>query len=365
MTEKKKGKQPYIPLYIGDWLQDTDCLSIEAEGAWLRVVFKCWKNKGIFTATEDVFARMCKVDVKKFASILLEWQQNDICNIKPEGEGRITITNRRIQREKAISDVRAEVGASGGKASRNTRTKKLYDSPGFLYLVKDEDKPGEFKVGISKDPDKRLSGIRRAYKREHVSIVFKWPVPDMGNYEDSILEYYKDVRDGEWIYMDITAEQIRSEISTLIQEQTNSKSKPKERQIPDNDNEYDNDIVIEYKEEKKEKTHTITVVDDSRETDESLCDVEQWTQDVIEGNDEHFNLMISKRKVPVNGQLEPLARSHLGLCSRYAWHKKMETQQAFRNSLIDHITKEIANASTKRSPRETGPEPGKDYTERF
>jgi hypothetical protein len=173
---------------------------------------------------------------------------SDICDIE-EHDGIYTFSSRRIIRDLKISEARKEAGSSGGKASRNTRTKKLYDSPGFLYLVMDLDKAGEYKVGISKDPDKRLSGIRRSYKRENIAIVFKWPVPDMGNFEDSILEYYKDVRDGEWIYMDVPPETLRNEVSSLIQKQTDSKTKPKEYQNTeyDNDIEYDNENGIELK----------------------------------------------------------------------------------------------------------------------
>lgn len=119
-----KGKQPYIPLYIGDWEQDTNCLSIEAEGAWLKVVFKCWKSNGIFTASEEVFARLCKVSVEKFASILLEWQQNRICEIVSAPGGQIQITSRRIKREKEISEVRSEIGSKGGsKTQANSKAK--------------------------------------------------------------------------------------------------------------------------------------------------------------------------------------------------------------------------------------------------
>lgn len=112
------AKQPYIPLYIGDWIQDTDCLSIDAEGAWLRIIFKCWKNAGVFTASEQVLARVCKVDTTKFASILLEWQQNGICQIESLPDGQIKITSRRIKREKEISAVRSEIGSKGGSKTQ-------------------------------------------------------------------------------------------------------------------------------------------------------------------------------------------------------------------------------------------------------
>jgi uncharacterized protein YdaU (DUF1376 family) len=124
-----KGKQPYIPLYIGDWIQDTDCLSIEAEGAWLRIIFKCWKNNGMFSATIDVFARVCKVSEQTFASILLEWKTNNICDVVEGDKGIITVLSRRIRRDKEISAIRSEVGSKGGsktqaKVKANSKAKQ-------------------------------------------------------------------------------------------------------------------------------------------------------------------------------------------------------------------------------------------------
>jgi hypothetical protein len=36
-NEKHTGKEPYIPLYIGDWEKDTNMLSLEAEGGCCEV----------------------------------------------------------------------------------------------------------------------------------------------------------------------------------------------------------------------------------------------------------------------------------------------------------------------------------------
>jgi uncharacterized protein YdaU (DUF1376 family) len=346
------ARQPYIPLYIGDWEQDVNGLSIEAEGAWLRIIFKCWRNEGSFTAPIDIIARVCKVDVPKMKSIIAEWKMNNICNIQELSDGMIVFTSRRIEREKKISTIRSEAGSSGGKASRNTRTKKLYDSPGFLYLVKDDEKHGEYKVGISKDPDKRLAGIRRSYKRDKVSIVFKWPVPDMGNYEDSILEYYKDVRDGEWIYMDVSPEYLRNEISSLVQKQTNSKTKPKEHQFTDIEYEYDNEVDNEVVIEKK--------------------GVQGKTYEIL--SDESLN------KIFDAGYLDPLPLAYKGIDIKQELERfKIKIRGApedygkrdsggIRNAFLSHLksAKPTNNAQTKGTSRTTSAlTSGKDYSERL
>lgn len=112
------GKQPYIPLYIGDWEQDTNCLSLEAEGAWLKVVFKCWKNGGKFATNQESLCNLWKVSPQKFASILLELKTNNICDFEPRGDGSIVFVSRRLVREAEISLKRASSGSKGGSKTQ-------------------------------------------------------------------------------------------------------------------------------------------------------------------------------------------------------------------------------------------------------
>lgn len=83
-----------------------------------------------------------------------------------------------------------------------------------------------------------------------------------------------------------------------------------------------------------------------RGSDESMADVEMWTDSVLTGNDVHFMNMIRGQNINLDGQLERLARDHLGLCCRYKWHQDIDTQQAFRHSLIKHITEQLAKGKT-------------------
>lgn len=115
------GRQPYIPVYIGDWEQDTNCLSIEAEGAWLKIVFKCWKNKGIFLTDVDSCARLWKVDRQKFASILLELKRNDIGKIEEREDGSILFISRRLVKHFEISAKKADSGSKGGSKKQANR----------------------------------------------------------------------------------------------------------------------------------------------------------------------------------------------------------------------------------------------------
>ncbi len=108
------GKQPYIPIYIGDWEQDTNCLSLEAEGACLKIVFKCWKNQGIFMTNIESVCRLLKISEQKFASVLLELKTNQIFDITEREDGAILFTSRRVVRDLEISAKRKVSGSKGG-----------------------------------------------------------------------------------------------------------------------------------------------------------------------------------------------------------------------------------------------------------
>lgn len=74
---------------------------------------------------------------------------------------------------------------------------------------------------------------------------------------------------------------------------------------------------------------------------ETLDEVAFWTDQVLAGNDVLFLNMVRGQSIQLNGQLERLARDHLALCSRYGWHERMTSQQAFRQSLLKHVTEKV------------------------
>lgn len=119
------GKQPYIPIYIGDWEQDTNGLSIAAEGAWLKILFKCWKEMGVYVSTPEIVARLWKVDAKTFASLLLELKINKICEITELDNGFIKFESRRILKNIEISKSRAISGKIGGSKTQANGKAKL------------------------------------------------------------------------------------------------------------------------------------------------------------------------------------------------------------------------------------------------
>jgi hypothetical protein len=68
-------KQPYIPLYTGDYLKDTRRLPLAARGAWVDLMIFMWdsKERGVLVGTMPEYAMMmsCTLDEANFAIGLL------------------------------------------------------------------------------------------------------------------------------------------------------------------------------------------------------------------------------------------------------------------------------------------------------
>lgn len=154
------GKQPYIPLYIGDWEQDTNCLSLEAEGACLKIVFKCWKNKGIFMTNVDSLCRLLKVDHQKFATILLELKTNNIFDLHEREDGCMLFTSRRIVRDIEISSKRAVSGSKGGSKSQAKRVAKPKQN---LDIDNDNEIESIIEIGVKTE---KWVGVKTKYAGE-------------------------------------------------------------------------------------------------------------------------------------------------------------------------------------------------------
>lgn len=243
------AKQPYLPLYTGDYLKDTRKLPLNVRGAWVDIMIFMWdsKERGVLEVTMPELSRMlsCETEEANFAIGLLF--EKGVCDFEILPNGMTKMISRRMVRDVELSKKRADAGSMGGRP--------------------------------------------------------------------------------------------KTEKQNIKQNESKSISKTKANTDNDNDNDNEIDVVIENKKESEEKTNSLVVENVPRGTDESLWEVEQWTEDVLKGNDEVFLNMV--KNLTLNGKVNHYARSHLGLCSRYGWHKKMDSQQAFRNSLINHITENL------------------------
>lgn len=108
MIENDMGKQPYIPLYIGDWEQDTNSLSLKAEGAWLKIIFKMFKDdkSGIYKASTKALQNLWRLSEAEVKELLEELIASNVGEIN-ELNGIYEFKNRRMLKEKYISAVRS------------------------------------------------------------------------------------------------------------------------------------------------------------------------------------------------------------------------------------------------------------------
>ena len=120
MNTETKTKQPYIPLYIGDWEQDTNCLTLEAEGALLKLIFKLWKSddKGRAEFSFTQLSILLKNTEEITRKIVSELHENKILSIEFVGKDRVKFASRRILKEIAKSLTYSENGSKGGRPKK-------------------------------------------------------------------------------------------------------------------------------------------------------------------------------------------------------------------------------------------------------
>ena len=127
------AKQPYIPIYTGDYLKDTRSLSLAAKGAWTDIIvfMHTAPERGVLTGTNEDFARMIGGTPDETARVLLELCLKKVCDRRQLENGFFQIICRRMVRESQISKVKAENGSKGGsktQANRAAKTKQNTDN---------------------------------------------------------------------------------------------------------------------------------------------------------------------------------------------------------------------------------------------
>lgn len=115
----------YIPLEIGAWEQDVNMISLEAEGALLKIIFKLWKSedKGRQKFALPAMALMLKKSPDEVIKILQELKENSVLNIDFGEDNAVTIESRRIAREAEISRQNSQNGKAGGRPKKRKETK--------------------------------------------------------------------------------------------------------------------------------------------------------------------------------------------------------------------------------------------------
>lgn len=116
-----KSKQPYIPLYVGDYLKDTRILPLAVRGAWVDLILFMWDApiRGEITGTIEDFARLmsCEKSEAEFALNLLK--QKSTADFTLLTDGQIKIESRKMKRDAEISQKRSVAGKNGVEAKKD------------------------------------------------------------------------------------------------------------------------------------------------------------------------------------------------------------------------------------------------------
>ena len=107
------SSQPFMQLYVGDYLADTLHLSTEQHGAYLLLLMTMWRHDARLPNDPKKLARIARTTARKWPGI---WEEiSEFFEV--DGE---YITNARLTKEHqkatAKSTVRANAGSLGGKA---------------------------------------------------------------------------------------------------------------------------------------------------------------------------------------------------------------------------------------------------------
>jgi len=104
---------PFMQLYIGDYLRDTQGLTTEGHGAYLLLLMAMWNAGGYLPADAKKLARFARCTPSRWAKIA-----PDLMPFFDLEDGQISQKRLLIEREKASekSIKRAEVGSLGGRA---------------------------------------------------------------------------------------------------------------------------------------------------------------------------------------------------------------------------------------------------------
>lgn len=143
---ENKKKLPYIPLYTGDWEKDCNVLSLEAEAAWLRIIFKMFNNakQSSYKISTKALQNLWRVPEDKMVSIIHELEDNEICGIARE-ERFFIFTSRRYERENAISEIRRKAVSKRKDRTNDIQTSYKTDTKNIQNTENEIEYENEYK----------------------------------------------------------------------------------------------------------------------------------------------------------------------------------------------------------------------------
>lgn len=111
--------KPGFFFYTGDWIKDTSCLALEAQGAWMRALCLLYEHGGEVTWPVFSFAQFWGVSNDNALCILTQLELTRVANVEWQNSGKTVakLSNRRmvrdVQKREQLREVRREAGRRG------------------------------------------------------------------------------------------------------------------------------------------------------------------------------------------------------------------------------------------------------------
>lgn len=108
---------PYMPLYVGDYLKDTNNLNAEEHGAYLLLIFDIWNAGGSITSDPEDLRIRARVSRRRWPAV---WYK-----LAP----KFTLTGGRLEHKRVTAELtkavsKSEVGRRAGMQSAKARSLK-------------------------------------------------------------------------------------------------------------------------------------------------------------------------------------------------------------------------------------------------
>lgn len=98
------GKAPAFQFFPKDWLSDAQLrmVSFQTKGIWMDLIcYMWWENRsGEITGSKQDFCRMLGCVNGEFDQFLEEAQRHEFCHVCVTVDGKVTVRNRRMYRER-------------------------------------------------------------------------------------------------------------------------------------------------------------------------------------------------------------------------------------------------------------------------
>lgn len=111
------SEQPFMQLYVADYLADTLDLSTVEHGAYLLILMTMWRHDARLPNDMAKLARIARMSVTKFKPVWAEISRF----FEVDGDA---ITNRRLSKEHEKARKKSEVRATAGKAGGHAKALK-------------------------------------------------------------------------------------------------------------------------------------------------------------------------------------------------------------------------------------------------